>query len=116
MEKNTLSQRIRNIREILGLSQNEFANKINRTSNFIAQIESGRSNISEKTKTFDPFPIINWYNLRANKDSDVLNLIKSENMEIYDFNELVEYYYDLNKINLKEIFLKNLVSSSGRIM
>ena len=51
MEKNTLSQRIRNIREILGLSQNEFANKINRTSNFIAQIESGRSNISEKTKT-----------------------------------------------------------------
>jgi len=51
MEKNALSQRIRNIREILGLSQNEFANKINRTSNFIAQIESGRSNISEKTKT-----------------------------------------------------------------
>lgn len=60
--------------------------------------------------------IINWYNLRANKDSDVLNLIKSENMEIYDFNELVEYLYDLDKINLREIFLKNLVSSSGRIM
>ncbi|MBR4908582.1 MAG: helix-turn-helix domain-containing protein [Acidaminococcaceae bacterium] len=51
MENNNLSQRIRTLREVLGLSQNEFASKINRTSNFIAQIESGRSNISEKTKT-----------------------------------------------------------------
>ena len=50
MENNNLSQRIRMLRELLGLSQNEFASKINRTSNFIAQIESGRSNISEKTK------------------------------------------------------------------
>ena len=47
---NNLSQRIRVLREKLGLSQNEFASKIERTSNFIAQIESGRSSISDKTK------------------------------------------------------------------
>lgn len=50
MENNNLSQRIHMLRKLLGLSQNEFSSKINRTSNFIAQIESGRSSISEKTK------------------------------------------------------------------
>ena len=50
MKINNLAQRIYELREKLGLSQNEFASKIERTSNFIAQIESGRSSISEKTK------------------------------------------------------------------
>ena len=50
MKINNLAQRIYELREKLGLSQNEFASKIERTSNFIAQIESGRSSISDKTK------------------------------------------------------------------
>ena len=65
MENNNLPQRIRTLREVLGLSQNEFASKINRTSNFIAQIESGRSSISEKTR----MAICRTYNI----NSDWLN-------------------------------------------
>ena len=51
MKPNDLSSRIRHLREILGLSQSEFSKKIGRTPSFIAQIERGKSSISEDTAT-----------------------------------------------------------------
>ena len=49
MDFNNLSSRIRYLRSVLGLSQSEFSQKIGRTPSFIAQIEGGKSSISEDT-------------------------------------------------------------------
>ena len=60
--------------------------------------------------------VIDWYNLGIKENSIVLDILKENNLEIYDLNELVEYYYYLDKIQMNEVFLKNLICSSGRII
>lgn len=44
-----MKERIKQIREHFGLSQSQFAMKINKTPSFIANVETGRSSISENT-------------------------------------------------------------------
>ena len=49
METSSLASRFRTLRVILGFSQGEMARAIEKTSSFIALVESGGSNISEGT-------------------------------------------------------------------
>lgn len=49
MESSSLASRFRTLREILGISQGEMARAIEKTSSFIALVESGGSKVSEGT-------------------------------------------------------------------
>ncbi len=49
MSKAELGERVRIIRRHYGLTQSQFAQKINRTPGFISDIETGKSRISEQT-------------------------------------------------------------------
>lgn len=44
-----MNERIKELRKILNLTQSEFAAKLLLSQNFIAQVESGKKNISERT-------------------------------------------------------------------
>ena len=44
-----IKDRIKTIRKELGLTQTEFANRLSLSQNFIAQVESGKKNVSERT-------------------------------------------------------------------
>ncbi len=44
-----MKERIRILRKKLGLTQDEFAKKLSLSQNFIAQVESGKKNPSERT-------------------------------------------------------------------
>ena len=43
------NERLKEIRSFLGLSRNKFAERIGKTGGFIADVESGRSGMSERT-------------------------------------------------------------------
>ena len=49
MNKVELGERIAKVRQHFGLSQAQFAQKINRSPGFISNVETGRSEISEST-------------------------------------------------------------------
>ena len=49
MNKAELGERVKIIRKHFGLSQAQFAQKINRSPGFISNVETGRSEISEST-------------------------------------------------------------------
>ena len=49
MNKVELGKRVKAIREHYGLTQSQFAQKINRTPGFISDIETGKSRVSEQT-------------------------------------------------------------------
>lgn len=45
-----MNERIKELRKILNLTQSEFATRLLLSQNFIAQVESGKKNISERTE------------------------------------------------------------------
>lgn len=45
-----MNERIKELRKILNLTQSEFAARLLLSQNFIAQVESGKKNISERTE------------------------------------------------------------------
>ena len=47
--------------------------------------------------------IINWYKLQLIDESELLEIIKDESLEKYEFNEIMEYFYYLGKLDFNEV-------------
>lgn len=56
--------------------------------------------------------IINSYTLEIKKDTDLFNVIKENNFEKYDLNDICEYYTILDEHNLESIKIKSLIKAN----
>lgn len=61
-----------------------------------------------KKKRFEG-KIINWYRLGVKDDSEIWEVVKKEKLYEYDFNEVMEYFYLLNKLKIEDVFLEKLI-------
>lgn len=54
--------------------------------------------------------VINWYKIGVKEGAEILDVLKKEELAGFDFNEVVECYYFLNKLKIEEVFLEKLIT------
>ncbi len=53
--------------------------------------------------------VINWYKVGVKDSSEMFDSLKKEDLQSYDFNDIVECYYFLDKLKIQDVFLKRLI-------
>lgn len=121
-----MNERIKELRKILNLTQNEFAAKLLLSQNFIAQVESGKKNISERTVAdiCREFNInVEWlrtgegdmFNIPEDEDTVIASELLEEDNPFYNIIKgIVKTYMELDEkskqvlCNYGQDLLKNL--------
>lgn len=86
---------------------NETINKYNIYENAI--IVNFEEKIKINKKRFSG-TIINWYKASIKNKEQIFELIQEQDVYKYDFNEIIEYLYFLNKIKAEDIYVESLIT------
>lgn len=105
---NLLGQKIKQIRENNGLTQEELSELINCTPKFLSRVETGKKNIS----TFKLIQILNCLhisyndlfennliNINVSYKNQILRKINSINLQDYDKELLIDILISINKMD-----------------
>lgn len=117
-ELNTINKRIKKIRELEGLSQEEFAKKIDLSQNHLSGMENGKKKVMNRTI----ITICSIFNINKewleNGIGEIYNPIEEISLNLSDKNqELIDMIYSLDEEDQKvlTLMIENLYNKAKKI-
>ncbi|EOE7347199.1 helix-turn-helix domain-containing protein [Clostridioides difficile] len=117
-ELNTINKRIKKIRELEGLSQEEFAKKIDLSQNHLSGMENGKKKVMKRTI----ITICSIFNINKewlkNGTGDIYNPVEENTLNSSDKNkELIDMIYSLDEEDQKvlTLMIENLYNKAKKI-
>ncbi|HBH3701019.1 TPA: helix-turn-helix transcriptional regulator [Clostridioides difficile] len=115
---NTINERIKKIRELEGLSQEEFAKKIDLSQNHLSGMENGKKKVMNRTI----ITICSIFNINKewlkNGIGEIYNPVEENTINLSDKNqELIDMIYSLDEEDQKvlTLMIENLYNKAKKI-